>query len=129
MVNKCILQGRLCADPELRRTQTGMAVTSFTLAVDRGGKEKQTDFIEIVAWDKKAEFAAQYFAKGQMCIVSGRIQMRDWQDKDGKKRRSHEVVADEIHFADSKRQEYQPVEVTPGGFREIPADEESELPF
>lgn len=129
MVNKCILQGRLCADPELRRTQTGMAVTSFTLAIDRVGKEKQTDFIEIVAWDKKAEFAAQYFAKGQMAIVSGRIQMRDWQDKQGQKRRSHEVVADEIHFADSKRngESHNGADVRTDGFQEIQDD--GDLPF
>jgi len=127
MINKCVLQGRLCVDPELRRTQSGMAVTSFTLAVDRAGKEKQTDFIEIVAWDKKAEFAAQYFAKGHMCIVSGRIQVRDWKDKQGQNRRTYEVIAEELHFAESKRQDTQTAEVRDDGLREIQDD--GDLPF
>ncbi|KAF5053581.1 Single-stranded DNA-binding protein [anaerobic digester metagenome] len=107
MLNKIFLQGRLTRDPELRRTQSGAAVTSFTLAVDRDFKsqsgEKETDFVEVVAWRNTAEFASKYFTKGRMAIVEGRLQMRDWTDKEGGKRRSAEVVADNVYFGDSKR--------------------------
>lgn len=107
MLNKIILQGRLCKDPELRRTGNGTAVTSFSLAVDRDFKsqsgEKETDFIDIVAWRSTAEFVSKYFTKGRMAVVEGHIQIRDWTDKDGGKRRSAEVVADNVYFGDSKR--------------------------
>ena len=108
MLNHIILMGRLTRDPELRRTGSGVAVASFTLAVDRdfGNREtgeKETDFIDIVAWRNTAEFVSKYFAKGRMAVVSGRLQIRNWQDKDGNKRRSAEVVADNVYFADSKR--------------------------
>ena len=107
MLNHIVLMGRLTRDPELRRTQSGVAVASFTLAVDRdfqsGGGEKQTDFIDIVAWRSTAEFVSKYFAKGRMAVVSGRLQIRDWTDKDGGKRRSAEVVADNVYFGDSKK--------------------------
>ena len=107
MLNKVIIMGRLTRDPELRRTQSGTAVTSFTLAVDRDFKsqsgEKETDFIDVVAWRNTGEFAAKYLAKGRMAAVEGRIQVRDWQDKDGNRRKSVEVVADNVYFADSKR--------------------------
>jgi single-strand DNA-binding protein len=107
MLNRILLMGRLTRDPELRRTQSGVAVTSFSLAVDRDfksqGGEKETDFIDIVAWRNTAEFAAKYFTKGRMAVVEGRLQLRDWQDRDGNKRRSAEVVADNIYFGDSKR--------------------------
>ncbi len=107
MLNRIILMGRLTRDPELRRTQSGTAVTSFTLACDRDFKsqsgEKETDFIDIVAWRNTAEFVSKYFTKGRMAIVEGRLQIRDWTDKDGGKRRSAEVVADNVHFGDSKR--------------------------
>ena len=107
MLNKIILMGRLTRDPELRRTQTGTAVTSFSLAVDRDFKsqsgEKETDFIDIVAWRATAEFVSKYFTKGRMAVVEGRHQLRDWTDKDGNKRRSAEVVADNVYFGDSKR--------------------------
>lgn len=107
MLNKVIIMGRLTRDPELRRTQGGTAVTSFTMAVDRGFKsqsgEKETDFIDVVAWRNTGEFAAKYLAKGRMAAVEGRIQVRDWQDKDGNRRKSVEVVADNVYFADSKR--------------------------
>ena len=107
MLNKIILMGRLTRDPELRRTGTGTAVTSFSLAVDRDFKsqsgEKETDFIDIVAWRSTAEFVSKYFTKGRMAVVEGRLQMRDWTDKDGGKRRSAEVVADNVYFGDSKR--------------------------
>jgi single-strand DNA-binding protein len=100
--------GRLTRDPELRRTNSGAAVTSFTLAVDRDfGKnesgEKETDFIECVAWKHTAEFVSKYFSKGRMAIVAGRLQMRKWTDKDGNKRVSAEVVADNVYFGDSKK--------------------------
>ena len=108
MLNKIILMGRLTRDPELRRTGTGTAVTSFSLAVDRDFKsqsgEKETDFIDIVAWRSTAEFVSKYFTKGRMAVVEGRLQIRDWTDKDGGKRRSAEVVADNVYFGDSKRE-------------------------
>ncbi|MGI5970956.1 MAG: single-stranded DNA-binding protein [Oscillospiraceae bacterium] len=108
MLNQVILMGRLTRDPELRRTGSGIAVASFTLAVDRDFAsketgEKQTDFIDIVAWRQTAEFVSKYFTKGQQVAVSGRLQIRDWQDKDGNKRRSAEVIADNVYFADSRR--------------------------
>ena len=107
MLNKIILMGRLTRDPELRRTGSGTAVTSFSLAVDRDckaqGGEKETDLIDIVAWRNTAEFVSKYFTKGRMAIVEGRLQIRDWTDKDGGKRRSAEVVADNVYFGDSKR--------------------------
>ena len=101
--------GRLTRDPELRRTGSGTAVTSFSLACDRDFKsqsgDKETDFIEVVAWKNTAEFVSKYFSKGRMAVVEGRLQIRDWTDKDGGKRRSAEVVADNVYFADSKRSE------------------------
>ena len=107
MLNKIILMGRLTRDPELRRTASGTAVTSFSLAVDRDFKsqsgEKETDFIDIVAWRGTAEFVSKYFTKGRMAVVEGRLQIRDWTDRDGGKRRSAEVVADNVYFGDSRR--------------------------
>ena len=107
MLNKIFIMGRLTRDPELRRTQSGTAVTSFSLAVDRDYKsqsgEKETDFIDVVAWRATAEFVAKYFTKGRMAVVEGRLQLRDWTDRDGNKRRSAEVVADNIYFGDSRR--------------------------
>lgn len=107
MLNRVILMGRLTRDPELRRTQSGTAVTSFSLAVDRDFKgqngEKETDFIDVVAWRSTAEFVSKFFTKGRMAVVEGRLQLRDWTDKEGQKRRSAEVVADNVYFGDSKR--------------------------
>lgn len=107
MLNHIVLMGRLTRDPELRRTGSGIAVASFTLAVDRDfaaqGAEKETDFVDIVAWRNTAEFVSRYFTKGRMAVVSGRLQIRNWTDKDGNKRRSAEVVADNVYFGDSKR--------------------------
>jgi len=107
MLNKIILMGRLTRDPELRRTQSGTAVTSFSIAVDRDFKsqsgEKETDFIDIVAWRSTAEFVSKYFSKGRMAVVEGRLQIRDWTDRDGGKRRSAEVIADNVYFGDSRR--------------------------
>lgn len=109
MLNKIFLMGRLTRDPELRRTQSGTAVASFTLAVDRDhgkkGEDKETDFIDIVAWRNTAEFVSKCFSKGRMAVVEGRLQIRDWTDKEGGKRRSAEVVADNIYFGDSKKQD------------------------
>ena len=108
MLNKVFLMGRLARDPELRRTQSGTAVASFRLAVDRDFKdkatgEKATDWIDVVAWRQTAEFVSRYFTKGRMAVVEGRLQIRDWTDKDGNKRTTAEVVADNIYFGDSKR--------------------------
>ena len=108
MLNHITIMGRLTRDPELRRTGSGIAVTSFTLAVDRDfGKnengERETDFIDCVAWRQTGEFVSKYFTKGRMAVVSGRLQIRSWNDKDGNKRRTAEVVADNVYFGDSKR--------------------------
>lgn len=108
MLNHIVIMGRLARDPELRRTGSGVAVTSFTLAVDRDfapkdGSERETDWIDCVAWRQTGEFVSKYFTKGRMAVVSGRLQIRNWTDKDGGKRRSAEVVADNVYFGDSKR--------------------------
>ena len=150
MLNRIILMGRLTRDPELRRTQSGTAVTSFSLAVDRDFKsqngDKETDFIDIVAWRSTAEFVSKYFTKGRMAVVEGRLQIRDWTDREGGKRRSAEVVADNVYFGDSKRDAasdggYAPAYSAPAGrapmmapsdgnsdFAEI-GEEDGELPF
>jgi single-strand DNA-binding protein len=120
MLNKAILMGRLVADPELRRTPNNNSVTSFTLAVNRSftrqGEQPQTDFIDIVAWGKTAEFVSRYFVKGQQVAVAGRIQTRNWEDKQGNKRKSVEVVAEEVHFAESKRDSQSRNDLPQGGF-------------
>lgn len=107
MLNHIVIMGRLTRDPELRRTASGIAMASFTLAVDRDysgqSGERETDFIDVVAWRNTAEFVSKYFAKGRMAVVSGRLQIRPWTDKDGNKRRSAEVIADSIYFGDSRR--------------------------
>lgn len=107
MLNQVSIMGRLTRAPELRHTQAGMPVAAFTLAVERdfkdGNGDKQTDFIDIVAWRKTGEFVSKYFTKGQMAAVSGRLQIREWTDREGSKRRSAEVIADHVYFAESKR--------------------------
>ena len=108
MLNHIVIMGRLARDPELRHTQTGTPVASFTLAVDRDFRDKTTgerttDWIDVVAWRGSAEFVSKYFAKGRMAVVEGRLQIRDWTDRDGNKRRAAEVVADNIYFGDSRR--------------------------
>ena len=140
MLNKIFIMGRLTRDPELRRTQNGTAVTSFSLAVDRDYKNadgtKDTDFINVVAWRSTAEFASKYFAKGRMAVVEGRLQLRDWTDKDGNKRRTAEVLADSIYFADSRKDAqdgFAPPAAGGGSvpgpdFREIDEDD-GDLPF
>ena len=109
MLNHITIMGRLTRDPELRRTGSGIAVASFTVAVDRDfgsrdGGEKETDFIDCVAWRQTGEFVSKYFTKGRMAVVSGRLQIRSWTDKDGNKRRTAEVVADNVYFGDSRRE-------------------------
>ena len=110
MLNHIVLMGRLTRDPELRYTNSNVAVATFRMAVDRDfgrgeNGEKQTDFIDVVAWRQTGEFVSKFFTKGSMAVVSGRLQMRDWTDRDGNKRTSAEVVADNVYFGDSKRRE------------------------
>ncbi len=110
MLNHITIMGRLVRDPELRRTGSGVAVASFSVAVDRDysgrdGGEKKTDFIDCVAWRQTGEFISKYFTKGRMIVVDGRLEMRDWTDKEGNKRRSAEIVADSVYFGDSKKSE------------------------
>ncbi|MEG1492422.1 MAG: single-stranded DNA-binding protein, partial [Oscillospiraceae bacterium] len=107
MLNHITIMGRLTRDPELRYTQTNTAVTSFTLAVDRDfapkdGGERVTDFIDVVAWRQTGEFVSKYFSKGKMAAVSGRLQIRDWTDKDGNKRKTAEILADSVYFGESR---------------------------
>ena len=111
MLNHIVIMGRLARDPELRRTGSGIAVTSFRLAVDRDfapkdGGERETDWIDCVAWRQTGEFVSKYFTKGRMAVVSGRLQIRNWTDKDGNKRSSAEVVAENVYFGDSKRDDH-----------------------
>lgn len=136
-MNKVILMGRLTRDPEMRYTNNNLAICRFTLAVDRGfakqGEERQADFIPIVTFDKTADFCSKYFAKGRQVAVVGRIQVSSWDDSEGKKRYSTEVVANEVFFADSKRSDsgerpldQQPVQSSDGFY---PLEEDDELPF
>lgn len=108
MLNHITLMGRLTRDVELRRTNSGVSVASFNIAVDRDykpeGGEKETDFIDIVAWRSTAEFVEKYFSKGRMAVVSGRLQIRNWTDKEGNKRKTAEVLADHVYFGDSKKE-------------------------
>ena len=134
MLNKIVIQGRLTKDPELRRTQSGTAVASATVAVDRDFKNqdgnRDTDFIPIVAWKGTGEMLAKYFSKGRMIVVEGRFQLRDWTDKEGNKRRTAEIVADSVYFGDSKRDGGDNPGYAPapsGAFTEVEAD--GDLPF
>ena len=130
MLNKIVIQGRLTKDPELRRTQSGTAVASATVAVDRDFKNqdgnRDTDFIPIVAWKGTGEMLAKYFSKARMIVVEGRLQLRDWTDNDGNKRRTAEIVANSVYFGDSKRDGGETVEPK-GGFSEI--EDDGEMPF
>lgn len=130
MLNKAILMGRLVKDPELRSTASGTPVCSFTLAVDRRGKDEGVDFLDIVAWNKTAEFVSKYFAKGQLVAIAGRIQSRTWEDQNNNKRKTVEIVADEVHFAEPKRnsQSNEAPVAGLGGFNMMP-DTSDELPF
>lgn len=126
MLNHITIMGRLTKDPELRRTQNGTAVSNFTLAVDRDFDKGSVDFIDCVAWRNTAEFVEQYFTKGRMAVVSGRLQLRDWTDKDGNKRRTAEVIAESVYFGDSKRENgYTP---TTANYAVL-EDDDIELPF
>ena len=128
MLNKIVIMGRMTKDPELRRTQSGTPVTSFTLAVDRDFKsqsgEKEADFIECVAWKGSAEFVSKYFSKGRMAVVEGRLQISSWTDKEGNKRKAAQVVAESVYFGDSKTNSA-PADVV---YEEI-EDDDSDLPF
>jgi len=129
MLNKIVLMGRLTADPELRYTSSQVPVATFTLAVDRdfsSGGEKQTDFINCVAWRKTGEFVNQYFGRGNMAAVSGSLQMRNWTDKNGNKRVSAEVIVDTVYFAESKRTQDAPAAPQ---FTEVADDGDGTLPF
>lgn len=137
MLNHVTIMGRLTRDPELRRTQAGTAVASFSLAVDRDFKDRTTgeraaDFINVVAWGQSGEFVSRYFTKGRMAAVEGRLQARDWMDNDGNKRRAYEVVADHIHFcgdrpaAQQTQQTATPAEDWTG---QADAATDAELPF
>ena len=132
-LNQIVLQGRACANPELRYTQNQKPVATFTLAVDRDyaptGESKETDFVPIVAWNRTAEFCDQYILKGTLVVVTGRLQIRQWTDKDGNKRTTAEVVADHIYFGESKKSEQKPVNVTVSSFDELGEDESGQLPF
>ena len=135
MLNKIIVMGRLTKDPELRRTGNGTAVTSFTIACDRDFGDKETDFLECVAWKNTAEFVDKYFSKGRMAVVAGRLQIRGWTDKDGNKRKTAEIVADNVYFGDSKTESTQgdyvgfaKAETVPGNFEQITTEDEG-LPF
>lgn len=132
MLNHITIMGRLVKDVELRRTGSGTAVSSFTIAVDRDfksdGGDRETDFIDIVAWRNTAEFASKYFYKGSMAIVSGRLQIRNWQDKNGNKRRSAEVVADNIYFGDSRKSDGTALGTTEVEFTDLDSDD-FDIPF
>ena len=157
MLNHIVIMGRMVRDPELRSTQSGTSVCGFTVACDRDfkskdSKEKETDFIDCVAWRSTAEFVSKYFTKGRMMAVSGRLQLRDWTDKDGNKRRSAEIQVENAYFADSRPKDQEPPSVSdptggfpgasggfsyggfpggdiPAGFDPFASENKSDLPF
>lgn len=137
MLNHITIMGRLTKDPVLRYTNSGTPVSSFALAVDRNFGNDGADFIDVVAWRQTAEFVSKYFAKGRMAVVSGRLQIRDWQDKDGNKRKSAEVVAENVYFGDSKKDAENQSDAPVGGYSEPDypnrgfeeVDDNGELPF
>ena len=137
MLNHIALMGRLVRDPELRHTQSGLPVTTFSIACERDFKDadgsKPVDFIDVVAWRHTAEFVSKYMSKGRMAVVDGRLQLRDWVDRDGNKRRSAEIVASSVNFGDSKPKDqaapaasYAPVGAYSGGYG---AESDGDLPF
>ena len=132
MLNHIVIRGRMVRGPEFRKTRSGTSVASFTLAVDRDftseGAEKETDFIDCVAWKGTADFVSGYFFKGSMAVVDGRLQLRDWKDKDGNKRRSAEIVANRVYFGEGKRNTEPQDPGNPGGFTMMEDDGE-EPPF
>ena len=130
MLNRIVVMGRCGKDPEIRMTQKGTAVASVTLAVDRdysADQNKETDWIDVVAFGKTAEFVEKYFSKGQMAVVSGRLQIRNWEDKEGNKRRSAEILADHVYFGEGKKERAETYEQQ-GEFNEI-TDDDPNLPF
>ena len=130
MLNRIVVMGRCGKDPEIRMTKKGTSVASVTLAVDRdysADQNKETDWIDVVAFGKTAEFVEKYFSKGQMAVVSGRLQIRNWEDKEGNKRRSAEILADHVYFGEGKKDRAETYEPQ-GGFSEI-TDDDSDLPF
>ena len=139
MLNHIVLMGRLTRDPELRHTGNGTAVASFSLAVDRDFKsqsgEKETDFVDIVAWRSTADFVSKFFTKGRMAVVEGRLQLRDWKDKDGNNRRSAEVVAEHVYFGGSKKEtgsaapQAAAQDGTAPALEELPECDDDGLPF
>lgn len=120
MLNHITIMGRLCGDPQLRRTGNGIPVATFTIACDRDfgakGQEKETDFVEVVAWRNTAEFIEKFFSKGRMAVISGRLQIRGWTDKDGNKRKTAEIVAENVYFGDSKEAGGQRNQAQGGGY-------------
>ena len=132
MLNHITIMGRLTRDPELRYTQAQTPVASFTLAVDRdykqNGADRETDFIDVVAWRQTGEFVSKYFTKGSMAVVSGRLQMRDWTDRDGNRRKSAEVVADNVYFGESKGTSEKPGKKGASVFAQLEVDD-GDLPF
>ncbi len=140
MLNHIVIMGRMVRDPELRRTGSGIAVASFRVAVDRdlapkNGGDRETDFIDCVAWRGTGEFVAKYFPKGSMIVVSGRLQIRPWADKDGGKHTAAEVIAENVYFGESKRPSNSTSAAPPAGYS-APAsdfamldDEDAQLPF
>lgn len=135
MLNHITIMGRLTRDPELRRTGSGVAVASFTLAVDRDfsnkeSGEKETDFIDCVAWRQTGEFVSKYFRKGSMAVVSGKLQIRSWTDKDGNKRRSAEVIADNVYFGEAKKGDSYSPEAPGAPVQDFaPIENDAQLPF
>ena len=133
-LNSIIIMGRMARDPELRMTQSQKSVATFTLAVDRdftrAGEERETDWIDCVAFSNTADFVHKYFSKGSLVTVCGRLQLRDWNDRDGNKRRSAEVIVDRVYFGESKKQETKPAAGAPVNvqYSEM-ADTDGELPF
>ena len=128
MLNRITVMGRLTKDPELRTTQAGKPVTSFTVAVDRDFAKGEVDFIDCVAWNNTATFVKNYFSKGRMAVVSGRLQIREWTDKNGNKRRNAEIIADNVYFGDSKKDDAGSHYAAPQDFEELD-DDDSDLPF
>ena len=140
MLNHIVIMGRLTRDPELRYTQSQIPVASFTLAVDRDyggrdGAERQTDFIDVVAWRNTADFVSRYFTKGRMAVIDGRLQLRDWTDREGNRRRSAEILANSVNFGDSRPQQQSQSAPAPvgvyagGGYSAEDLDANGELPF
>lgn len=134
MLNHIVIMGRLTRDPELKTTNSGISVVSFSLAVDRDFADKESgergvDFIDVTAWRHTAEFVSRYFTKGRMAVISGRLQTRNWTDKEGGKRKAVEIVADNVYFGDSKRNDSETTSpAAPSDFAPIEGEDEG-LPF